>query len=98
MLFYSLPTTLTPFPAISYVKGNVDNERNPRPCPFQVIAFINEGVTGCINEEIIDAINEATIVAIITGRNPRSCFLFDVLLFHQHHQLIDVNFLAALQI
>ena len=82
MLFYSLPTTLTPFPAILYIKDNANNERNPPPCPFPVITFINEEVTGCINGEIIDAINEATIGAIITGRNPPSCFSFDVLLFH----------------
>ena len=43
--------------------------------PFPVMAFINEGTTGFINEKGIDGINQAAKVNIITPRSPPSHFL-----------------------
>ena len=48
MLLYLLLTT---FPWTFIIKGNFNNGRNPPSCPFPDIAFINEEVTGCINEK-----------------------------------------------
>ena len=48
---------------------------------FRNIAFFNEKGTGYISEEAINATNEEVIGAIITLRNPPSCFLFHLLLF-----------------
>ena len=67
---------LTPFPEMAFVtKFNANNGRNPSSCPFPFrdIEFINE--------DAIDAINEAAIGAIIAPRNPPSCFLCHVFLF-----------------
>ena len=66
--------------------------------PFPVIAFINEGTTGFINEKVIDGINKVAKVVIITPRNPPSnFFLFHLLLFYLHHQLIDLIFQGNLR-
>ena len=72
---------LWPPPYRRSANSSANNGRIPPSClfpalltPFLVIAFIIEEVTGCINEEAIGT--------IITGRNPPSCFLFRVLLFH----------------
>ena len=51
--------------------------------PLPEIPFINEEIIGC-TIEAAKAFNIAPI-------NPPSCFLFHVLLFQQHHQLIHQN-------
>ena len=75
------PALLTPFPRIFIIKSNANNGRNPPSflfsnpmTPFPDIAFINDEINGCINEEAIVAIDEAAIGAIIAPRNPPSCF------------------------
>ena len=65
--------------------------------PFPDIVFISEEATGCINEDAIGAINETAIGSIIAPRNPPSHFLFHVLQFQQHHQLINLNLLVTLR-
>ena len=75
MLLFPLPALLTPFPRIFIIKGNVNNERIfpsclfPAPLThFPVIAFINKGATGFINEKITKA-----VIGANTGpRNPPS--------------------------
>ena len=101
MLLYSFPALVTPFPAKAFnIKGAAINVKNlpsfsfpPIMTHFPVITFINEEVTGCINKEAIGAINEAVMNAIMAPRNPPSCFIFCVLLFQSHHQLIELFFL-----
>lgn len=51
---------------------------------------------GDIIEEAIGAINEIAIGTIIAPRNALSCFLVCVLMFHSHHQLIDLIFFVTL--
>ena len=72
MLIQLLPTLHTSFPRTFIIKSNANNGGNP---PFPVIAFINEEVTGCINEETIDANNEAAIGAIIAPRGESYFFI-----------------------
>ena len=64
--------------------------------PFLNIAFVNKETKSCTNEKAIGAINEAAIDAIIAPRIPPFYFLVHVLLIHEYHQLIDMNFLVAL--
>ena len=90
MLLYPLPALLTPFPRTFVIKGNVNNGRILPSYPFPDIVFTNEEATGCINEEAMIAVNEAVVGAI-------TCFLFHVLLFQSHQQLIDLIFLVPLQ-
>ena len=71
---YPLPALLITFPNTFIIKGSGNNGRNTPSCPFQVIKFINEEAIGCNNKEVIGAIHEASIGAIIAGRNPLSCF------------------------
>ena len=52
---------------------------------------------GCIKKETIGAVNEVTIDAIIEPRNLTSCLLFHVLAFQYHHQLTNLNLVAALR-
>ena len=99
------PILVTPSPDIAFIiKGNANNGRNPPSSPFPALvtpfpdmAFINEEATGCINEETIGAINEATKGVIIALKNLLHVFLFHVLLFQLHYQLIDLNFLVILR-
>ena len=96
MLLYYFPALLTPFPRTFFIKDNANNGRNPYSCPFPAIAFINEEATGCINEEAIGTINQAAIGPIVAPRKLLSCFfLFHILLFQSHHQLIDLVFLVT---
>ena len=88
MLLYSFPALLTPFARTFFIKGNANDGRNPYSCPFPAIAFINEEATGCINQ--------AAIGPIVAPRKLLSCFfLFHILLFQSHHQLIDLVFLVT---
>ena len=64
------------------IKDNANNGRNPHSCLFPIVAFISEENTGCINEEATGAISEATTGAIIAPRNPPSCFIYFMFLFH----------------
>ena len=75
-IFYPLPALLTPFHKTFIIKDNANNGRNPPSCLFPIIAFINEEDTGCINKEVIGAINETTTSAIIASRNLRSGFIY----------------------
>ena len=66
---------VTPFPSPFIIKGNARRKVNEGGnhfsvllTPFPDIAFIKKEATGCINEEAIDAINEAAIGAIIAPR------------------------------
>ena len=61
--------------------------------PFPVIVFINEEATGCINEDAIDAINEADIGDMIGPRNPSFCFLFHAILFSSNISSIYKDFI-----
>ena len=99
MFLYPLPALVNAFPRIFIIKGNVNNSRNPPYCPFSALMtsflnmeFINEEITGFINEEA----TEAPIGAITVPINSLSCFLFNVLLFQKHHQKISLNFPATL--
>ena len=97
MLLYLLLTTLS---RTFIIKGNFNNGRNPPSCPFPDIAFINEEVTGCINEKKTKntgAINETAIAIIIVPRNLPSCFLFHVLLIQLQRQSIDQIFILILR-
>ena len=83
------------------IKGNASNGKIPPSfffsavTPFSDIAFVIEEATGCINEEPIGAISEAARGAIVAPRN-LPFFLFHVLLFHSHYQVIDLIFLVTL--
>ena len=75
MLLYHFVALMTSFPRTFIIKGNANNGRNPTSClflalmtPFPDIAFINEEVTDCTNEEAIDT--------TLVPRNPSSCFCF----------------------
>ena len=81
MLLYLFPALVIPFPVTCIIKGNTNNRRKQNSCPFpalmnpfQVIAYISEEPTGCISEEVISAINEASIGAMIAPRNAPSFF------------------------
>ena len=76
ILLYPLPVLLNSFPRTFIIKDNANYGRNPPSCPFPVIAFINKETTLCINEDVIDAINESAIGAIIALRTPPSCFSY----------------------
>ena len=56
--------------------------------PFPEIPFITEEIIGCTNE--------AATGANAAPRNSPSCFVFHVLLFQKHHQLIHPNPLVIL--
>ena len=67
---------MTPFSKTFIIKGYANNGRIPSSCPFHAsmtsfpdIAFINEEDTGCINEDVRDAINEPAIAAIIPAHS-----------------------------
>ena len=79
MLLYLFPALVIPFPVTFIIKGNTNNRRKQASCPFPalmtpfpVIAYISEEPTGCISEEVISAINEASMIA---PRNALSSFL-----------------------
>ena len=76
ILLYSLPVLLNPFPRTFFIEINVNYRRNPRFCPFPVTTFINKEDAVCINEEVVGAIIEAAIGAIIAPTNPPSCFFY----------------------
>ena len=59
MLLYPLSALVTPFPRAFIIKSEANNGRNPSSCPFPYSTFKNEETTGCINEEVINAINKA---------------------------------------
>ena len=80
MLLNPLPALVTSFPRASTIKDEANNGRHSPFCPFPDIVFINEETTGCINEEMINAINEAVRGVIIAPRNPPSCFLISCLI------------------
>ena len=92
---------MTPFPRTFIIKGNANTERISPSCPFPAlvtrfpdITFINEETTGCITEEAKGAITERAKGAITAPKNPPS-YLFHVLMFQLHHQLIDLNYLMT---
>ena len=79
MLLYSLPAYVNPFPKTFIIKGNDNpngnaNARDALMAPFQVLTFVNEEATCCINSEARYAINEAVISAIMAGKNRSPCF------------------------
>ena len=68
------------FPRTFITIASASNWRNLPSYSFPVIAFFNEEVTVCINEEDLGAINEAALSAIIAPKKEH------VLVFHLHHQ------------
>ena len=80
MLLNPLPALVTPFPRASIIKSKANNGRHSPFCPFPNIVFINQETTGCINEEVINTINEAVRGVIIAPRKPPSCFFISCLI------------------
>ena len=73
MLLYPFLALAIPFPGTFIIIGNANNGRNPPSCHFSVLVTLFP-VIAFINEEAIDAMNEAAIRVIIAPRNPHSYF------------------------
>ena len=74
-------TLMTTFPRNFIIKDTAINKRILPSCPFPALVtpfldkvFTNEEATDCINKEVIGAINEAAMGAIMAPRNSPSCF------------------------
>ena len=60
------------------------------------LTYFNEEATGCINKEVLDAISEPAIGAIIVPTNPLSCFFISCFTVSLAPS-IDLIFLVTLQ-
>ena len=106
MLLYNLPLFVTPLPDIALIiKDNANDGKYLPSCPFSaimtlfsVVAFINEELRGCTNEEVLVLLIKQPKARYHSTKRCTFFFLFHVLLFQLHQQLIDLIFLVTLKV